>query len=80
MFARDWFGVGVRLIGLWQVVQGLYWGFYALLKYGSGFGNPSIPPQQDLGLAAFYAVLGVLLIVLADSIVRGIYGPRGDKA
>jgi hypothetical protein len=75
MHARDWFGVGVRLIGVWQLTQAAYWGFYAVLKYNGHVGNPNIPPNEDVGIAIFYAALGLVVIILAGAIVRGVYGP-----
>jgi hypothetical protein len=74
MGARDWFGVGVRLIGLWQITQALFRGFYAVIN--GSIGIQHAPPSDEVWLAALLAVLGLLLIVLADSIVRGVYGPR----
>ena len=75
MRARDLFGVAVRVIGIWQITEAAYWGFYAIWKLKGGVGNPNITVEQDVGLAVFYLVLGLLLIVLADSIVRAVYGP-----
>jgi hypothetical protein len=75
MRARDLFGVAVRVIGVWQITEAAYWVFYAILKLKGGVGNPSITVEQDAGFAVFYLVLGLLLIVLADSIVRAVYGP-----
>ena len=80
MRARDLFGVAVRVIGIWTLTQAAYWGFYAALKSYPGLGNPRIPQQEDVALAIFYTAFGILLIVLADSIVEVVYGPQVKSA
>jgi len=79
MKPRDLFGVAIRGIGIWILTQAAYWGFYAFLKLQTTMGNPSIPPQEDAAMAVFYLVLGILLIVLADSIVRAVYGAPSKR-
>ncbi len=79
MRPRDLFGVAVRVIGIWFLTQACYWAFYGILKFNPGLGNPNIPQQEDVAMAAFYATLGVLLIVLADSVVRAVYGPQMSR-
>ena len=79
MHARDLFGVGIRLIGLWQITQAFYYGFYGIWKFNGGMPASSVSPEIDAGMALFYLVLGLLLIVLADSIVRAAYGAPGSK-
>jgi hypothetical protein len=74
MRARDLFGVGIRLIGLWQITQACYYGFYGIWKFNGGMPASNVSLEIDAGMALFYLVLGLLLILLADSIVRAAYG------
>jgi hypothetical protein len=64
MSARELFGVGLRLIGVWFWTQAAYWAFWAYLKNAqTGLGNPSIPAREDLAYACLYLLLGTALFV-----------------
>ena len=76
MRPRDLFGVAVRVIGMWLLTQAAYWAYFAVLKSSPGLGNPNIPQAEDVAMAAYYCCAGLLLIVLADTIVRAVYGPQ----
>lgn len=76
MRARDLFGVVVRGIGVWMMTQAAYWAFFAVMKSNPSFGNPRVPQQEDVAMAVFYVALGLVLLGLADPIVRLIYGPQ----
>lgn len=72
MRPRDLLGVAIRAFGLWNIYQALYDGFYlALMRRGS---NVAFEADQQAALAIFHFVLGVFLLVMADLLVRAIYG------
>ncbi len=77
MQARDWFGVAVRVLSLWFFIQAadrLYW---VILKTDFGMGNPAVTVKDEGAWAAFYVLLGLLLLFCADPIVWVFYGlPR----
>ena len=74
MTARDLFGVVLRSMGVWIIVEGLLQAFAILFRMAdasSAFMAPATAVEKllvacDLGM-------GLLLIVLADRIVRFIY-------
>jgi hypothetical protein len=74
MRPRDLFGVAVRVLGLWEIINGVYTCFYGALKFNIGIGNANVTPSEHYAFATFYAVLGVLLITFADPIVWLVYG------
>lgn len=74
MRPRDWFGVAVRVLGLWfftEAAERLYW---VILKTDFGLGNPEITVKQEGMHAAFYCLLALILLFLADPIVWLVYG------
>lgn len=73
---RDLFGVGVRLIGIWLLYQALYWGFFAFWKNAGGPGNPNVSIGEDVAVFLLNLIGGTALLLLADSIVRIVYGPQ----
>ncbi|MDR3526014.1 MAG: hypothetical protein P4L57_01960 [Rhizomicrobium sp.] len=80
MRARDLFGVAVRCFGIWNMTQAAYWAFYAAMKFNPTFGNPKIPQEEDMAIAMFYFALGLVLLILADPIVRAVYGAQIPSA
>jgi hypothetical protein len=84
MRSRDFFGVAVRVIGLWEIVEGAYSGFWGVLKVNTGVGVSTA--SEHYAFAIYFVVLGLLMIVLADPIVRMVYGspskimPHDDAA
>lgn len=76
MRARDLFGVGVRLMGVWFFTDALYWAFFAAVKSGGGPGNPRLSVAQDTAEAVIYVLTGAFLLLMADWLVRALYGPQ----
>jgi len=58
------------------MTQAAYWAFYAAMKFNPSFGNPKIPQEEDIAIAMFYLALGLVLLILADPIVRAVYGAQ----
>jgi hypothetical protein len=73
--SRNWFGIGVRLIGLWQIVDGLV----EFVTYGEtmlGLYRPSnSTPIAYLTSAIVHLVIGVFLLFSAMSVVNAVYPP-----
>jgi hypothetical protein len=76
MRPRDLFGVAVRVIGVWWLTQGCYWGYWAYWKHATDLVNGGIPPAADFGACIGYLIAGMILLVFADHIVRIVYGPQ----
>jgi hypothetical protein len=72
MRPRDLLGVAIRAFGLWNIYQALYDGFFLLLRQHASY--TAFESWQDAGLATFHFVLGVFLLVMADLLVRAVYG------
>lgn len=75
MRARDLFGVGLRLMGVWFLYNASYAGFYLGMKQANLPLNSQVSMTQDKLLVAFYLTLGFILLVLANKIVALCYGP-----
>jgi len=77
MRPRDLFGVAVRAIGIWWVTQGCYWAYWAFWKdRGGATSNPYVSAGVDVGSSIGFLLLGAILLVFADHIVRLVYGPQ----
>jgi hypothetical protein len=72
MRPRDLLGVAIRAFGLWNIYQGLYDLFVLLLRNRSG--ALAVAPWETEALVAFHLVVGIFVIVLADLVVRAVYG------
>lgn len=75
---RDWFGLGVRLIGLWEIVSGID----ELVAYGNvmlRLYTPSLTAANAfLTHAIARLVIGFFLLYSAMAIVNSVYGsPKG---
>jgi hypothetical protein len=75
MMARNWFGVGVRLIGVWEIVSGLD----ELVTYGNvllGFYRTSLTsPIGFLTHAIVHLLVGLFLLFSAMGVVNSVYPP-----
>src|SRR5436190_24164816 len=73
MAPRNWFGVGVRLIGLWQIVSGVE----ELVTYGNvmmRLYTPSVTsPNAFLTHAIAHLLIGLFLLFSAMSLVDAVY-------
>lgn len=76
MRARDLFGVGLRLMGVWFLYNACYAGLYLGMKQVDLPLNSQVSMTQDKLLVAFYLALGFVLLVLANRIVALCYGPE----
>jgi hypothetical protein len=74
MRPRDLFGVAVRVIGLWEIIDGTYSAFWGVLKYHTGVGSADIKPTDHYAFGIYYAAVGLLLLLFADPIVWLVYG------
>jgi hypothetical protein len=75
MKAREYFGVAVRLLGVWFWSQAVYWAFWAYLKGSEiGIGNPNISAREDLAHACIYLLLGTALFLGSTWLVWLAYG------
>jgi hypothetical protein len=72
MRPRDLLGVAIRAFGLWNIYEGFYQGFLLFLRARAG--AMQIMPWENQALTAFHFVLGIFVIVLADLLVRAVYG------
>jgi hypothetical protein len=75
MNPRDLLGVAIRAFGLWLCFRALTEIFAVLLSLRRVAGA-LMPPAEGEAFAAFYAVVGLFLILLADHIVHLLYGDR----
>jgi hypothetical protein len=74
MRAKDLFGVGLRLMGMWFLYDACYAGLYLGMKEASLPLNSQVSMTQDKLLVAFYLALAFVLLILADRIVAVCYG------
>jgi hypothetical protein len=75
MRARDLFGVGLRLMGVWFLYNACYAGLYLGMKEAAMALNSQVSVTQDKLLVAFYLALAFVLLILTDRIVALCYGP-----
>jgi hypothetical protein len=74
MRARDLFGVALRILGAWFLVQGFIYAFFALLKTAGVATASQIPNTEDKLFSAFYFGLGIILIACAREFTSVVYG------
>jgi len=65
MRPREWFGLGVRMLGLWFWTQAAYYAWFAFLKSPSIHiaTTTNIPQQEDVAFATYYVLVGTFLFV-----------------
>ena len=84
MAARDWFGVAVRIVGLYFCLQAIE-SFYTWLAWmmGTGYSPMDAFGMQSIttDIAAYYfgfmlskLILGIVILVFAPAIVNLAYG------
>lgn len=78
MGPRDWFGVFLRGLGVYQVVLATYYSFFVFIKLAGASTNSTAPILEDKLFAGYYFAVGLVLIILADQIVSLIYGPQSN--
>jgi hypothetical protein len=70
---RNWFGVGVRLIGLWEIVSGLD-ELVTFVNVVMRLYTPSLTsPNGFLTHAAAHLLIGFFLLFSAMSVVNAVY-------
>jgi hypothetical protein len=75
MNPRALLGVFIRAFGLWLIYQALYGALFVLIKLRMAVPS-AVPPSENEAFTAFYLVVGLIAIVLADSIVHLVYGDQ----
>jgi hypothetical protein len=83
--ARQLFGIGIRLMGVWLILRGIETLFFAFLKLAGLPTESKLPPETDVAWFILFGMLGISLLALADTVVRICYGrgsilpPTSDK-
>jgi hypothetical protein len=75
MSPRVLFGVAIRVMGIWNLANAIYWVTWAFSKSNGGPGNVNVSVGQDVVNALIDLVTGFGLIILADYIALALYGP-----
>ena len=78
MRPRELFGVVLRVLGIWFLTRGAYYTFFTVLKSAGVPTSSEVPVTEDKLIAAFYFVIGLIILILGDHIVRLIYGPLSN--
>ena len=80
MTPAKWFGVGVRLFGIWECLNGLD----ELVTYGNVvmrlFTSTATSPNGYLAHAIEHLLAGLFLVFAAAKVVAASYPPRGAAA
>lgn len=72
MRPRDLLGVAIRAFGLWNLYQALYDFFFLILRQHQS--TAAFEAWQQGALVAFRLMVGIFLLVMADLLVRAVYG------
>jgi hypothetical protein len=80
MQARDLFGVALRVLGVWFLIQAATDAVFLSLRLGGIIDNIGGRVLQDKFFIAFYVFVALLLIVFADHLVGLSYGRREQRA
>ena len=80
MTQRDWFDVGVRVVGVVTLVYGFWDLVYAMLFYADYFRNPDMSFRFYLIAGWCSIALGLTLIRAASIVVNFAYGPIDEKS
>jgi len=75
MTARDWFGVALRVLGVWFLVQAGADTIFLLLRQNEILDAMRSQITQDKLFIAFYVAVAFVTLVLTDHVVRLAYGP-----
>ena len=78
MTQRDWFDVGVRVVGVGTVVYGLWDIMFAFLFYAGYFTNPDMTFRFYMIAGWFSVVVGLILVRAATFVVNFAYGPEAE--
>lgn len=79
MHPRAWFGVAVRVIGVWLIVQSASSFVFAFNLHKGLDSLRAMSPMAMVNQGVAYFVLGLLLVKLAPSVVSWAY-PRRPAA
>ncbi|MGQ0540503.1 MAG: hypothetical protein ACT4O9_01475 [Blastocatellia bacterium] len=79
MTQREWFDIGVRLVGVVVLVFGIWDLVYAWLFYADYFRNPDSSFRFHLIAGWCSIALGLILIRAASVIVNFAYGPEDEE-
>ena len=81
MSARDWFGVGARLIGLFYLIKGMGYLFdFVKLQFGldqdyalGGIGSTQLPEHYLMWIARDWTIAAILLLG-TNQLIKWTYG------
>ena len=74
MRPRDWFGVAVRVIGLWFLAQAAHSALWFVWRTQGGEGDKFVPTGEHAGAALISFVVGLTIWLMADPITWVFYG------
>ncbi len=77
MTSREYFGVAVRVIGFWYLTGGIYETLAKVFPFAS-YSQQSAFATFSSGI--IFALLGGLILALADNIVAFIYGAPPSRS
>ena len=80
MQARDLFGVALRVLGVWFLIQAATDAVFLSLRLAGVIDNIGNRVTQDKLFIAFYVLVALLLIVFADHLVGLSYGRAANTA
>jgi hypothetical protein len=74
MQGRELFGVALRLLGVWFLVQAGVYTVFLFLRTSDVLTGLRSQATQDKLFIGYYILVAIILIGLADHIVRLVYG------
>ncbi len=76
MTGREGFGLAIRIAGGWKILESLTDVYYVLVKMLRLPTGSALPIQVDIDTFVFRFLIGSLLIIFADVLVKLVYGAR----
>jgi len=74
MQARDLFGVALRVLGVWFLIQAGSYAVFTVLKLAGGLTTSSVPISEDKIFCGLYLLLALVLLAGTEKIVNLLYG------
>jgi hypothetical protein len=69
------FGVAIRALALWFFTDAFYWGYVAFWK-NTTVTATNVTLAMDVREGVERLIVGVVLMIFADHIVKVVYGPQ----
>jgi hypothetical protein len=79
MQGRELFGVALRVFGVWFLIQAGVDTVFLLLRTNDVLNGLRSQVTQDKLFIGYYILLAIILIGLADPVVRLVYGPSDKR-